>query len=156
MVPSGPSVQKGQESSSLMVMDMGQHVVQDYAQPLTLHQVMVPGLEDRARAFPRLSTARQLSPGTTGSSSLELPQTRIAVVVVCDTHSFIHSFHTFSSPRVRYVQSRVRLSWSSCLGSRHTNCTASLCHLSQLVKLSSAHKPGAWRGRPCLHSSPLA
>ena len=46
-----------------MVIDMGQHVVQDYAQPLTLHQVMVPGLEDRARAFPRLSTARQLSPG---------------------------------------------------------------------------------------------
>ena len=46
-----------------MVMDMGQHVVQDYAQPLSLHQVMVPGLEDRARAFPSLSTARQLSPG---------------------------------------------------------------------------------------------
>ena len=46
-----------------MVMDMGQHVVQDYAQPLTLHQVMVPGLEDRAHAFPPLSTARQLSPG---------------------------------------------------------------------------------------------
>ena len=46
-----------------MVMDMGQHVVQDYAQPLTLHQILVPGLEDRARAFPRLSTAKQLSPG---------------------------------------------------------------------------------------------
>lgn len=46
-----------------MVMDMGQHVVQDYAQPLTLHQVMVPGLEDRARTFPNLSTAKQLSPG---------------------------------------------------------------------------------------------
>ncbi|DBB03032.1 TPA: hypothetical protein ACH3X1_013430 [Trebouxia sp. C0004] len=44
-------------------MDMGQHVVQDYAQPLTLHQIMVPGLEDRARTFPALSTAKQLSPG---------------------------------------------------------------------------------------------
>ena len=44
-------------------MDMGQHVVQDYAQPLTLYQVVVPGLEDRARTFPRLSTARQLSSG---------------------------------------------------------------------------------------------
>ena len=46
-----------------MVMDMGQHVVQDYAQPLTLHQILVPGLEDRARTFPGLSTAKQLSPG---------------------------------------------------------------------------------------------
>ena len=45
-----------------MVMDMGQHVVQDYAQPLTLHQIMVP-VEDRARTFPALSTAKQLSPG---------------------------------------------------------------------------------------------
>ncbi|DBA75610.1 TPA: hypothetical protein ACH3X2_009160 [Trebouxia sp. C0005] len=57
------SAQKGLESRSLTVMDMGQHVVQDYAQPLTLHQILVPGLEDRARTFPRLSTAKQLSPG---------------------------------------------------------------------------------------------
>ena len=55
------SVPKGQESQSLMVMDMGQHVVHEYAQPLTLYQVMLPGLEDRA--FPNLSTAGQLSPG---------------------------------------------------------------------------------------------
>lgn len=55
---------KSLEAHSLMVMDMGQHVVQDLAQPLTLHQILVPGLEDRARAFPLLSTARQLSPGT--------------------------------------------------------------------------------------------
>lgn len=53
-----------QEAHSLMVMEMGQHVVKDYDQPLSLHQVMVPGLEDRARAFPPLSTARQLSPGS--------------------------------------------------------------------------------------------
>ena len=46
-----------------MVIDMGQHVVQDYAQPLTLNQIMVPGLEDRARTFPCLSSAKQLSPG---------------------------------------------------------------------------------------------
>ena len=46
-----------------MVMDMGQHVVQDCPQPLTLHQVMVPGLEDRSQTFPNLATARQLSPG---------------------------------------------------------------------------------------------
>ncbi|DBA80596.1 TPA: hypothetical protein ACH3X1_007856 [Trebouxia sp. C0004] len=57
------SARKGLESRSLMVMDMGQHVVQDYAQPLTLHQILVPGLEDRARTFPRLSTTKQLSPG---------------------------------------------------------------------------------------------
>ncbi|DBB15937.1 TPA: hypothetical protein ACH3X3_003311 [Trebouxia sp. C0006] len=57
------SAQKELESRSLMVMDMGQHVVQDYAQPLTLHQIMVSGLEDRARTFPALSTAKQLSPG---------------------------------------------------------------------------------------------
>ena len=55
---------KGLGSHSLMVMDMGQHVVQDIAQPVTLHQILVPGLEDRARAFPPLSTTRQLSPGT--------------------------------------------------------------------------------------------
>ena len=42
---------------------MGQHVVQDYPQPLALHQVLLPGLEDRARAFPPLSSARQLAPG---------------------------------------------------------------------------------------------
>lgn len=53
-----------------MVMDMGQHVVHDYDQPLTLHQVMVPGLEDRARSFPALTTARQLSPGTTPTPHL--------------------------------------------------------------------------------------
>ena len=57
------SAQKGQESRSLMVMDMGQHVVPDCPQPLTLHQVMVPGLEDRSQTFPNLATARQLSPG---------------------------------------------------------------------------------------------
>lgn len=54
---------KSLEAHSLMVMDMGQHVVQDLAQPLTLHQVLVPGLEDRARAFPPVSTVQQLSPG---------------------------------------------------------------------------------------------
>ena len=64
------SAQKGLESRSLMVMDMGQHVVQDYAQPLTLHQIMVPGLEDRARTFPALSTAKQLSPGEHSSFSI--------------------------------------------------------------------------------------
>ncbi len=30
-------------------------------------------------------------------------------------HSFIHSLHTFASPRVRYIQSQVRLYWPSCL-----------------------------------------
>ena len=86
-VASDVSVGKGQESRNLMVMDMGQHIVQDYAMPLTLHQMMVPGLEDRARTFPHLSTARQLSPGT-------------GIVAIClfsrpfihpSIHSFIHS-----------------------------------------------------------------
>ena len=52
-----------QEANGLVLMDMGQHVVQDYPQPLSLHQVLLPGLEDRARAFPPLSSAKQLAPG---------------------------------------------------------------------------------------------
>jgi len=35
-----------------MVMDMGQHVVQDYAQPLTLHQILVPGWKIGLAPFP--------------------------------------------------------------------------------------------------------
>jgi len=46
------SAQKGLESRSLMVMDMGQHVVQDYAQPLTLHQILVPGWKIGLAPFP--------------------------------------------------------------------------------------------------------
>ncbi len=52
-----------QEPHTVMVMGTGQHVVHDYDQPFTLHQIMVPGLEDRARSCPPLSTAKQLSPG---------------------------------------------------------------------------------------------
>lgn len=52
-----------QDANGLVLMDMGQHVVQDYPQPLSLHQVLLPGLEDRARAFPPLSSAKQLAPG---------------------------------------------------------------------------------------------
>ena len=52
-----------QDANGLALMAMGQHVVQDYPQPLALHQVLLPGLEDRARAFPPLSSARQLAPG---------------------------------------------------------------------------------------------
>lgn len=51
------------DSNGLVLVDMGQHVVQDYPQPLALHQVLLPGLEDRARAFPPLNSARQLAPG---------------------------------------------------------------------------------------------
>ena len=89
-VASDVSVSKGQESRNLMVMDMGQHIVQDYAMPLTLHQMMVPGLEDRARTFPHLSTARQLSPGT-------------GIVAICSfSHPFIHpSIQSVIHPFIR-------------------------------------------------------
>lgn len=30
---------------SLIVMDMGQHVLRDFSSPMQLHQVLVPGLE---------------------------------------------------------------------------------------------------------------
>lgn len=57
------AVEIRQDGNGLVLVDMGQHVVQDYPQPLALHQVLLPGLGDRARAFPPLNSARQLAPG---------------------------------------------------------------------------------------------
>ena len=50
-----------------------------------------------------------------------------------DSFHSLHSLHTISFPRVRYIQSIAHLHRISCLGSRHTDCTASLCGLSQLA-----------------------
>ena len=44
-------------------MDMGMHVFHDLPEPKQLFQILVPGLEERARMLPKLSTAEQLSPG---------------------------------------------------------------------------------------------
>ena len=56
-----------------------QHCFKDWPEPQKLVQLMVPGLEERARMFSPLSTLSQLSPGETppmpgcGSSSSVLP-----------------------------------------------------------------------------------
>eukprot|EP00891_Asterochloris_glomerata_P003362 jgi/Astpho2/3362/Aster-04706 len=50
-------------AGSLIVMDMGMHVFHDLPEPKQLFQILVPGLEERARMLPKLSTAEQLSPG---------------------------------------------------------------------------------------------
>ena len=40
-----------------------QHCFKDWADPQKLMQVLVPGLEERARMFMPLSTLSQISPG---------------------------------------------------------------------------------------------
>eukprot|EP00891_Asterochloris_glomerata_P005056 jgi/Astpho2/5056/fgenesh1_pg.00071_%23_35_t len=50
-------------TGSLVVMDMGTHVFKDLPEPKQLYQVLAPGLEERARVVPPLSTSEQLSPG---------------------------------------------------------------------------------------------
>lgn len=44
-------------------MDMGQHAIQDWPEPQLLHQVLVPGLEDRARLISSLATCEQITAG---------------------------------------------------------------------------------------------
>ena len=46
-----------------MVMEMGQHALKTWPEPLQLYQVLVPGLEDRALLFPNLTTFEQITPG---------------------------------------------------------------------------------------------
>ena len=53
-------------TGSLVVMDMGTHVFKDLPEPNQLYQVLAPGLEERARVVPPLSTSEQLSPGGRG------------------------------------------------------------------------------------------
>ena len=45
------------------MMDMGQHAIKEWPEPELLHQVLVPGLEDRARLAPELVTFEQLTSG---------------------------------------------------------------------------------------------
>jgi len=47
----------------LMMFSYVQHCFKDWADPQKLIQVLVPGLEERARMFMPLSTLSQLSPG---------------------------------------------------------------------------------------------
>ena len=42
---------------------MGTHVFKDLPEPKQLYQALAPGLEERARVVPPLSTSEQLSPG---------------------------------------------------------------------------------------------
>lgn len=44
-------------------MDMGQHAIQELPEPKQLYQVLVPGLEDRARLCPEIVTYEQISTG---------------------------------------------------------------------------------------------
>ena len=47
-------------------MDMGTHVFKDLPEPKQLYQALAPGLEERARVVPPLSTSEQLTPGGWG------------------------------------------------------------------------------------------
>ena len=44
-------------------MDMGQHAIENWPEPQLLTQVLIPGLEDRARLTPELNTFEQTSTG---------------------------------------------------------------------------------------------
>ncbi len=46
-----------------MVVDMGLHLLTGLPEAQQLHQVLVPGLQERARRLPPLQSAQQLSPG---------------------------------------------------------------------------------------------
>jgi len=56
-------------TESLIFMDMGQHAIKDWPEPQLLYQVLIPGLEDRARLTPELNTFEQIS---TGGSALSV------------------------------------------------------------------------------------
>ena len=61
---------KASGTESLIFMDMGQHAIKDWPEPQLLHQVLVPGLEDRARLTPELNTFEQISTGVCLSAAL--------------------------------------------------------------------------------------
>ena len=52
------------------MMDMGQHAIQDLPEPKQLYQVLVPGLEDRARICPEIITFEQITTGASTSSAV--------------------------------------------------------------------------------------
>ncbi|KAK9828712.1 hypothetical protein WJX72_001669 [[Myrmecia] bisecta] len=47
----------------VMVIDMGLHLLPGLQEPQQLHQVLVPGLQERARLLPPLLSIKQISPG---------------------------------------------------------------------------------------------
>ena len=49
--------------NQVIIMDMGQHAIQDSPEPKQLYQVLVPGLEDRARLCPEIMTYEQITTG---------------------------------------------------------------------------------------------
>ena len=59
-----PDIETGKKGvENVIFMDMGQHAISDWLEPQLLHQVLVPGLEDRARLTPDLNTFEQITTG---------------------------------------------------------------------------------------------
>ena len=48
---------------NVILMDMGQHAIKEWPEPQLLYQVLVPGLEDRARLAPEINTFEQITTG---------------------------------------------------------------------------------------------
>lgn len=49
--------------NGLVVVEMGTHVISQDLEAMSLYQVLVPGLEERAPVFPPLTSIHQTSPG---------------------------------------------------------------------------------------------
>ncbi len=50
-------------TENVILMDMGQHAIREWPEPQLLHQVLIPGLEDRARLIPDINTFEQITTG---------------------------------------------------------------------------------------------
>lgn len=63
-----------------MVMDMGLHAIPTLVEPQQIIQVLIPGVEERARHLPPLTSSSRLMPGeTTEITRLTTPSTRLGV-----------------------------------------------------------------------------
>ena len=51
----------------VMVMDMGLHAIPTLVEPQQIIQVLVPGVEERARHLPPLTSSSRLMPGQIGT-----------------------------------------------------------------------------------------
>ena len=50
-------------TENVILMDMGQHAIKEWPEPQLLHQVLIPGLEDRARLASGINTFEQITTG---------------------------------------------------------------------------------------------
>lgn len=50
-----------------MVMDMGLHAIPTLVEPQQIIQILIPGVEERARHLPPLTSSSRLMPGNTNS-----------------------------------------------------------------------------------------